>query len=106
MYNTGSSFSSKADLHTPLLLQPNQIDDSSPSVVFLDSTWFMPNVLRKGREEFISRRLPKARFIDLDEVADSHELGLKHMMPSPDVFAKACGEWCFEYYFTADLLSL
>jgi len=34
--------------------------------------------------------LPQARLLDLDEVAKEHELGLKHMVPDPEVFAKFC----------------
>ncbi|KAF8922322.1 Rhodanese-like domain-containing protein [Mucidula mucida] len=37
-----------------------------------------------------SKRIPGAQFLDLDGVASSHELGLKHMMPSGSVFADAC----------------
>jgi thiosulfate/3-mercaptopyruvate sulfurtransferase len=54
----------------------------------------MPNAPRNGRQEFLSKRIPGAQFLDLDEVASPHELGLKHMMPSNELFAKACGELC------------
>ena len=39
------------------------------------------------------RRIPGAQFLDLDEVASPNELGLKHMMPSPEQFKEACGAW-------------
>ncbi|KAG6911777.1 hypothetical protein DXG01_000023 [Tephrocybe rancida] len=51
----------------------------------------MPNSPRRPREEFLSKRIPGAQFLDLDEVASPHELGLKHMMPQERVFADACG---------------
>ncbi|KAF5337093.1 hypothetical protein D9611_003249 [Ephemerocybe angulata] len=80
---------------TPLVLSPQEVNNlahSKAPVAFLDATWFMPNSPRKAREEFQSKRIPGAQFLDLDEVASSHELGLKHMMPSPETFANACGE--------------
>jgi len=58
--------------------------------IFVDASWHMPNSPRKAREEFLKKRLPQARFLDLDEVTKEHELGLKHMIPDPEVFAKFC----------------
>lgn len=76
----------------PLLLTPSEIGkDRNPSRVFLDASWHMPGSPRNAREEFKQKRLPGARFLDLDEVASSHKLGLKHMMPSGSTFAQACG---------------
>ncbi|KAF9229659.1 Rhodanese-like protein [Gyrodon lividus] len=77
---------------TPYLLSPSQLRDeiSSGSVSVLDASWFMPNSPRRPLQEFQGKRIPGARFLDLDEVASHHELGLKHMMPSERVFADAC----------------
>ncbi|KII93440.1 hypothetical protein PLICRDRAFT_100147 [Plicaturopsis crispa FD-325 SS-3] len=77
---------------TPLLISPLQLSKLAPSsdVAILDATWFMPNAPRNAREEFASKRIPGARYLDLDEVASAHELGLKHMMPEGRVFADAC----------------
>ncbi|THV05968.1 Rhodanese-like protein [Dendrothele bispora CBS 962.96] len=77
----------------PLLLRPSQLKsllDDKHDVAVLDATWFMPNSPRNGCEEFLNKRIPGARFLDLDKVASSHPLGLKHMMPSGRVFADAC----------------
>lgn len=52
----------------------------------------MPNSPRNPKAEFTSKRIPGAQLLDLDEVASPHELGLKHMMPSSEVFAKACSQ--------------
>lgn len=51
----------------------------------------MPNSPRRPSEEFQKKRIPGAQFLDLDEVASPHELGLKHMIPSGRQFADACG---------------
>ena len=79
---------------TPLLLSPTQVNDlikSSTPVTVLDSTWFMPNSPRNAKSEYLSKRIPGSQFLDLDEVASSHDLGLKHMMPDSKTFALACG---------------
>lgn len=79
----------------PFLVTPSQVQDLlklSTPVSILDVSWFMPNVPRKPREEFLTKRLPGAQYLDLDEVASSHELGLSHMMPDGRVFAAACGK--------------
>jgi len=79
----------------PLLLTPKQVNDlqtqSNSAISILDSTWFMPNSPRKAKDEFLAKRIPGAQYLDLDEVASPNQLGLKHMMPSPQSFAKACG---------------
>lgn len=89
------SWSSAFATMAPYLLSPSQLRESLSSgqgVSVLDASWFMPNSPRKPYEEFKKKRIPGAQFLDLDEVASSHELGLKHMMPSEKVFAEACGQ--------------
>ena len=78
----------------PLILSPKQVTDltkSSTPVTVLDCTWFMPNSPRNAKAEYLSKRIPGSQFLDLDEVASTHELGLKHMMPDSKIFALACG---------------
>lgn len=77
----------------PLLLSPKEVNllQQSPTPIsILDATWFMPNVARDAKDEFLSKRIPGAQFLDLDDVASSHELGLKHMMPDQKTFSQAC----------------
>jgi thiosulfate/3-mercaptopyruvate sulfurtransferase len=84
----------KMSFITPFLLSPRQVTDlkkSSTPVTVLDSTWFMPNSPRNAKAEYLSKRIPGSQFLDLDEVASSHDLGLKHMMPDSKTFALACG---------------
>jgi thiosulfate/3-mercaptopyruvate sulfurtransferase len=83
------SISSKA----PLLVTPKALQQlrSSADVNILDASWFMPNTPRNASKEFIEKRIPGARYLDLDEVAAPNELGFKHMMPSAQVFADALG---------------
>ncbi|KAI0932465.1 hypothetical protein AcV7_000430 [Taiwanofungus camphoratus] len=85
--STGSIFGDNC----PLVVSPAQLRSLAPSSVSVfDASWHMPGSPRSARDEFIAQRVPNAQFLDLDEVASPHELGLKHMMPSPEVFAEAC----------------
>ena len=78
--------------HCPLVLTPRQLSTLDPTEIsVLDASWHMPNSPRNAQEEFLKRHIPGAKYLNLDEVASSHELGLKHMMPSPETFALACG---------------
>jgi thiosulfate/3-mercaptopyruvate sulfurtransferase len=91
MQTMSRSISSKVPLLvTPKALQ-NLISLGSANVHMLDTSWFMPNSPRNTSKEFIERHIPSARYLDLDEVSAPHELGLKHMMPSPQVFSDALG---------------
>ncbi|KAJ3771546.1 Rhodanese-like domain-containing protein [Lentinula raphanica] len=94
-----AGYSSSAGAEAPLIISPSQLHRSlkdKKKVTILDTTWFMPNAPRKAREEFQKRRIPGAQFLDLDELASSHELGLKHMMPSGPQFSAACEEYGIE----------
>jgi thiosulfate/3-mercaptopyruvate sulfurtransferase len=76
-----------------LLLTPAQVKALPPATTrILDVTWFMPNSPRNARDEFNQLRIAGAKYMDLDEVASKHPLGLKHMMPSPQQFKDACGK--------------
>ncbi|KAH7921144.1 Rhodanese-like protein [Leucogyrophana mollusca] len=85
-------------MSAPLLLSPSDLrgllpsrGDSTPDTVrILDASWVMPNSPRRPHEEFQKKRISGASFLDLDDVASPHELGLKHMMPTEEVFAHAC----------------
>lgn len=81
----------------PLLLPPDAVNKlpTTRDVKILDATWFMPNSTRNARKEFATRRIPRAQYLDLDEVATPSELGLMHMMPSERIFANACGSLRF-----------
>ncbi|KAI4528468.1 Rhodanese-like protein [Schizophyllum commune Loenen D] len=81
-----------SDAANKYLVTPKEANElvQNQGAVILDSTWFMPNSPRNAAKEFQSKRIPQARFFDLDAVASPHELGLMHMIPPPRVFADAC----------------
>ena len=78
---------------TPLVLSPSEVSRvaQSAKVAFLDASWHMPNSPRNAMKDFAEKHITGARFFDLDDVASTHELGLKHMMPSGRVFASTLG---------------
>lgn len=83
----------------PYLLSPASVREAinSGSVSVLDATWFMPNSPRKPLQEFKSKHIPGAHYLDLDKVASPNKFGLKHMMPSARTFAAACGLFFLPY---------
>ncbi|KAI5268227.1 Rhodanese-like protein [Aureobasidium subglaciale] len=63
---------------------------TSPRVIPLCASWFMPNdpEKRTGYEVFKKGHIPNARFFDLDAVADKSS-PYPHMLPSAQVFSQA-----------------
>jgi thiosulfate/3-mercaptopyruvate sulfurtransferase len=61
-----------------------------PDLRVVDGSWHMPQAKRDPAREFIDAHLPGAVFFDIDGIADRAS-GLPHMLPSPEVFAKAVG---------------
>ena len=56
----------------------------------VDGSWHMPQTKRDPAREFAEAHIPGAVFFDVDGIADK-STKLPHMLPSPDVFAKAVG---------------
>ncbi len=59
-------------------------------VVVIDGSWHLPTLGRSGRAEYDAAHIPGAVFFDIDAIADTAN-PLPHMLPSPEVFAKAVG---------------
>ena len=59
-------------------------------LVVLDATQYLPDDGQVGRDAFLARHVPGARFFDLDEVADIDQ-ALPHMVPSAGRFAALVG---------------
>ena len=58
-------------------------------VKVLDCSWYLPAMNRDAVAEFRARRLPGARYFDVDLVSDRAS-PLPHMLPSAAAFAAAC----------------
>ena len=54
----------------------------------VDSSWFMPALGRDARKEYLAAHIPGARFLDIDEVADTSSAS-PHMLPSAEDFGSA-----------------
>ncbi len=63
---------------------------TTPRVIPLCASWFLPNEPdgRKGLQVFKEKRIPTARFFDIDTVKD-HDSNYPHMLPTAEVFAKS-----------------
>lgn len=63
---------------------------TAPRVIPLCAAWFLPNDPqgRTGKDVFKKKRIPSARFFDLDEVKD-HDSPYPHMLPTAEVFSQA-----------------
>jgi thiosulfate/3-mercaptopyruvate sulfurtransferase len=59
-------------------------------VVIVDGSWHLPTTGRSGRTEYDAAHIPGAVFFDIDVIADTSN-PLPHMLPAPEVFAKAAG---------------
>ncbi|MCJ1390645.1 hypothetical protein MMC18_003506 [Xylographa bjoerkii] len=94
--------SSKAGRYEEMLLSPKDAADrismnesSHPTsrIVPLCAAWFLPNDPqgRTGRNAFAQKRIPGARFLDIDAVKDE-ESPYPHMLPTAERFAQAMSE--------------
>jgi thiosulfate/3-mercaptopyruvate sulfurtransferase len=66
---------------------PSKIS-TAPRTVALCATWFLPNSPLNGLQTFREKRIPNARFFDLDKVIDKRS-PYPHMLPSASDFAKS-----------------
>ena len=57
----------------------------------IDASWHMPASGRRGDLEFLEGHIPGAVCFNIDVIADT-STSLPHMLPKPDVFARAMGE--------------
>lgn len=62
-----------------------------PKTVAVCASWFLPNDERSGFQVFRDKRIPKARFFDLDKVIDKRS-PYPHMLPDAKEFALAMSE--------------
>ena len=90
-----STSATSSSRQSSMLITPSHLASklSSSNLRILDATWFMPGTPREPQKEFLDgpRIQGAAGFWSVDDIADkAHPLALKHMMPDPVTFAKAC----------------
>ncbi|KAK4452135.1 Rhodanese-like domain-containing protein [Podospora aff. communis PSN243] len=94
---TPRSFSSflvtPKELAEALKKAPPSPISSEPRVIPLCASWFLPNDPegRTGIDVFRQKRIPKARFFDLDKVIEKRS-PYPHMLPNPKNFAESMSE--------------
>jgi thiosulfate/3-mercaptopyruvate sulfurtransferase len=57
-------------------------------LTIVDSSWHMPATGRSGRGEYLAAHIPRARFLDIDEVSDTAHPA-PHMLPGAQAFGQA-----------------
>ena len=74
------------------LNSPTKIS-TAPRIIPLCAAWFLPNdpMGRTGLNVFKAKRIPSARFFDIDAVKD-HDSPYPHMLPTAEGFAHAMSE--------------
>ena len=65
------------------------VKEKERRVRVLDCSWYLPAMARDGIEEHAARRIPGARYFDVDAISDPSST-LPHMLPSASQFAAAC----------------
>ena len=57
------------------------------NIKILDASWYLPNINRNPKKEYINKRIPKAVFFNIDDICDNSSF-LPHISPSVSVFEK------------------
>lgn len=97
MSRSGRTFSSyfvtPKELYQALLRDPPSTLSTEPRTIAVCGSWFLPNdpEKRTGLQVFKKAHIHKARFFDLDKIADTSS-PYPHMLPSPEVFKNAISE--------------
>lgn len=92
-YTFDSYFVTPAELDKALQKNAPSHLSTAPKTITVCGSWFLPNdpEKRKGYEVYKKAHIRKARFFDIDKVADTSS-PYPHMLPSPEVFSNAMSE--------------
>ncbi|MEM9427234.1 MAG: 3-mercaptopyruvate sulfurtransferase [Pseudomonadota bacterium] len=58
---------------------------SMPDLRIIDASWYLPDMNRDPKAEYIAAHIPGARFFDIDEISDTRS-ALPHMVPPVEKF--------------------
>ncbi|OAD79558.1 hypothetical protein PHYBLDRAFT_129981 [Phycomyces blakesleeanus NRRL 1555(-)] len=72
------------------LVSTEELASNLGKVKVLDGSWHMPNTNRDPYEEYLAKHIKTAGFFPIDTIKDT-SVDLPHMLPAPEVFAKAVG---------------
>ncbi|KAK4634199.1 Thiosulfate sulfurtransferase TUM1 [Fulvia fulva] len=89
----GSYFVTPAQLDAALKKNAPSRLSTAPKTIAVCGSWFLPNDpdKRKGYDVFKQGHIHKARFFDIDKIADTSS-PYPHMLPEPEVFKTAMSE--------------
>lgn len=89
-YALSSYLVTPAELNEALSKNAPTKISTDPRTIPICAAWYMPNDPqgRTGVESFKKRRIPTARFFDIDEIKDD-DSPYPHMLPTCEVFAEA-----------------
>jgi len=89
-YTLSSFLVKPSELAAALKHNPSTSIATSPRIIPLCASWFLPNdpQKRRGIDVFRKSHISSARFFDLDAVSDTSS-PYPHMLPSPSIFAEA-----------------
>lgn len=65
---------------------------NDPTVVVLDSSFYLPAMNLDPKAEFRQKRIPGARYFDFDKTICDQNASLAHMLPNADYFAQEVGK--------------
>lgn len=66
---------------TTTLVTPNWVNENLADIHVVDASWHMPALKRSAVDEFKAKRIPGAKFFDIDGVSDAANPA-PHMLPS------------------------
>ena len=59
---------------------------TAPDIVVVDGSWYLPQMERDARAEYLEAHIPGAVYFDIDDIADT-DTDLPHMLPRPEKFS-------------------
>lgn len=77
-------------MSTDWLAQQAGGSDPAADLIILDASWYLPAEKRDPRREYVAAHIPRARFFDIDAVADQGS-SLPHMVPAISQFERMVG---------------
>src|SRR5581483_5792158 len=61
-----------------------------PGIVVVDGSYYLPNMNRNARAQYLAAHIPGAVVFDIEDIADK-STELPHMLPGPAQFGEAAG---------------
>ncbi len=59
---------------------------TAPDIRIVDGSWYMPQMARDPKQEYLAGHIPGAVFLDLDDISDT-DSPFPHMLPPPEKFS-------------------